>query len=264
MFKTTTVNHNSFKDLKKEREEKQHNLKINQFYETMGPNFPKLLKIKANNINNKYGKKKNVKKIVFKKIGSLDEFNGDNYISANDELRKLYANSFNTNKYMYEDINNINNIDFKRNNSYNHKRQYNINKNKNILNELNITKDIASCNPLLYNLNFMQSKNENDKFISNKEHLNLLKKIAFEKYEGIEDTFYQGDSHRKEFEDLKKEENIVIDGKEFKKSDIDKIAGKVLTKCNWNENDVNYKPNDGGLMFTNGLTIKEFEEKYGL
>ena len=264
MFKTTTVNHNSFKDLKKEREEKQHNLKINQFYETMGPNFPKLLKIKTNNINNKYGKKKNVKKIVFKKIGSLDEFNGDNYISANDELRKLYANSFNTNKYMYEDINNINNIDFKRNNSYNHKRQYNINKNKNILNELNITKDIASCNPLLYNLNFMQSKNENDKFISNKEHLNLLKKIAFEKYEGIEDTFYQGDSHRKEFEDLKKEENIVIDGKEFKKSDIDKIAGKVLTKCNWNENDVNYKPNDGGLMFTNGLTIKEFEEKYGL
>jgi hypothetical protein len=258
------VNHNSFKDFKKDQEEKQQNIKTNQFYETMGPNCPKLLKVKTNTIVNKNGKKSNIKKTVFKKIGSSDEFNAENYISANDELKKLYANSFNTNNNIYEDINNISNNDFKRNNSYNQKRQYNINKNKNILNELNITKDIANSNPLLYNLNFMQSKNENDKFISNKEHLNLLKKIAFEKYEGIEETFYQADSHRKEFEDLKKEENIVIDGKEFKKSDIDKIAGKVLKKCNWNENDVNYKSNDGGLMFTNGLTIKEFEEKYGL
>ena len=258
------MNHNSFKDFKKDHEEKQQNIKTNQFYDTMSHNFPKLLKIKSKNINNKNGKKNNIKKIGFKKIGSLNEFNTDNYISTNDELKQLYANSFNKNNYIYEDINNNSNIDFKRNNSYNHKRQYNINKNKNILNELNITKDIANSNPLLYNLNFMQNKNENDKFISNKEHLNLLKKIAFEKYEGIEDTFYQADSHRKEFEDLKKEENIVIDGKEFKKSDIDKIAGKVLKKCNWNENDVNYKSNDGGLMFTNGLTIKEFEEKYGL
>lgn len=264
MFKTTTVNHNSFKDLKNSQEEKPQNIKMNQFYETMGPNFPKLIKIKPNNIKNKNGKTKNIKIKVFKKIGSADDLNVDNFISTNSEKNNIYTNSFNANKYIYVDINNISNLDFKRNNSYNQKRQYNINKNKNLLNELNITKDIANLNPLLYNLNFVQSKNENDKFISNKEHLNFLKKIAFEKYEGIEDSFYHAESHRKEFEDLKKEENIIIDGKEYKKSDIDKIAGKVLKKCNWNENTVKYNPNDGGLMFTNGLTIKEFKEKYGL
>ena len=36
-----------------------------------------------------------------------------------------------------------------------------------------------------------------------------------------------------------------------------------LKKCNYNENKVKYNSNEGGLMFTNGLTINEFEAKYG-
>ena len=60
------------------------------------------------------------------------------------------------------------------------------------------------------------------------------------------------------------QENIVIDGKEYKKSETHKIADKILKKCNYNENKVKYNSNEGGLMFTNGLTIKEFEAKYGL
>ena len=39
---------------------------------------------------------------------------------------------------------------------------------------------------------------------------------------------------------------------------------KLLNKYYWNESKVKYKPDDGGLMFTNGLTIREFEAKYGL
>ena len=83
-----------------------------------------------------------------------------------------------------------------------------------------------------------------------------------------ENNIYRNDdSNRNDHEDLKKEENIKIDGTEFKKNDIDKIAGKLLNKLYWkdNKNKVKskYKSKDGGLMFTNGLTVKEFEEKYG-
>ena len=53
-------------------------------------------------------------------------------------------------------------------------------------------------------------------------------------------------------------------GKEYKKSETYKIADKVLKKCNYNENKVKYNSNEGGLMFTNGLTINDFEAKYGL
>ena len=43
------------------------------------------------------------------------------------------------------------------------------------------------------------------------------------------------------------------------------IADKVLQKCHYNGNKVKYKRNEGGgLMFTNGLSVKEFEAKYGL
>ena len=68
------------------------------------------------------------------------------------------------------------------------------------------------------------------------------------------------------FDDLKREENIIIDGKQFKKSETYKIADKILKKCNWNKNKVKYNGNfgKGKLMFTNGLTLLEFQEKYGI
>ena len=68
------------------------------------------------------------------------------------------------------------------------------------------------------------------------------------------------------YDEYKKEQNIVIDGEEFKKTELDKIADKVLNKCNWNEKKQKYtiRSGNGKLMFTNGLTLKEFEMKYGL
>ena len=68
------------------------------------------------------------------------------------------------------------------------------------------------------------------------------------------------------FDDLKKEENIIIDGKYFKKSETYEIADRILKKCNWNKKKVKYKGNfeKGKLMFTNGMILKDFEEKYGI
>ena len=261
MFKTSTMNHNIFKKWRNEDEDNQKNIKNQNslFYETMGSNFPNISKIKNNPMYKKLNSKK--KNPIFKKINSADEFNVDNFLKTNNYLNNvnININKFNINKNIYEDNNNRY---IKRNKSYSQDRHYNITENRKILKELNITKEIANTNPLLYNLNFTQSKKENNNFISNKEQLNMLKKLAFEKYNNTEDSFYNIDKNKNEHEELRKEENVIIDGKEFRKTDIDKIAGKILQKCNWNENDVNYNSNEGGLMFTNGLTVREFEAKY--
>ena len=94
----------------------------------------------------------------------------------------------------------------------------------------------------------------------------MLKKLAFEFYNS-DDIITRNDYNKVHgYEDLKKEENIIIDGKEFKRNETDKIADKILQKCNWNEKTVDYRniAGKGKLMFTNGLTVKEFEAKYNL
>ena len=88
--------------------------------------------------------------------------------------------------------------------------------------------------------------------------------MAFEEKNSSDES----DSKEEKFimDDLKKEENIEIDGKYYKKSETDKIANVLLNKCNWTEkkSKFNQKFGSGKLMFTNGLTLKEFEMKYGL
>ena len=263
MFKTSTMDHNIFKKWKNEDEEKQiQNKKYNKnFYETVGPDTPLILKIKKNKNKNKM----NLRKYnpIFRRINSLDELNIDNNdlkSSYNSYFDYMKTNSTNSNKTKKE-------FNYKKNNSYNQNqiRNYNISENKKILKELNILKQVANSNPFLYNLNYNNYKKDNIDSNYNKSQLELLKKLAFLKSESMDDTFYNNvEPNKNEYDDIKKEENIYIDGKEFKKNDIDKIAGKLLNKYYWNESKVKYKPDDGGLMFTNGLTIREFEAKYGL
>lgn len=69
---------------------------------------------------------------------------------------------------------------------------------------------------------------------------------------------------------LMDENSIMIDGKMYHKgTQLDKIAGKVLKNCNVYKkksifNKSTLKKNNGKLMFTNGMTIGAFEDKYGL
>ena len=251
MFKTSTVNHNSSKGV-----EKLKKLKFNRnsFYETMSSKSPLInIKFKDNKINLK--KKKN----IFKKINSFDELILENNYknSYNHIFNNTIGDTFNKNKK-------LNNLIYLRNNSYTKNKQNNISEHE----EFNIIKEIINSNSPYYNINYKTVKNK-----SNNQTLSELKKIAFEKYDNminsininVNDSTESNKNQSEDIKDLKKEENIIIDGKEYKKSEIDLIANKLLKKCNWNENKVNYKLNEkGGLMFTNGLTIKEFEEKYRL
>ena len=143
-------------------------------------------------------------------------------------------------------------------------KQFNFAGNKKFFEELEITKDIANTNPLLFNLNFNNYKNNSIITPKIENQLSILKTMAFEKNEKLDDSFTKILFDKNDFEDFKKEDNIIIDGREYKKSETYKIADKVLKKCNYNENKVKYNSNEGGLMFTNGLTINDFEAKYGL
>ena len=241
MFRTSTINHNVFKKWKEEDEKKQKNIKINNvnrynnnyFNRLITSNFPKI-----------------EKNPEFRKISSFDEKKKNNRIDNYEELTGVPFNDF-FNNGKKEGINEK-------------QRQFNFVGNKKILEELEITKDIVNTNPLLFNLNFINTKNDNTVAPKVENQINILKTMAFENNEKLDDSFSRNIFEKNEFEDFKKEDNIIIDGKEYKKSETYKIADKVLKKCNYNENKVKYKSNEGGLMFTNGLTINDFEAKYGL
>ena len=274
MFKTSTMDHNFFKKLKIEDEEKQQNKKLINFYDTVSQFRP--MKIKKTKNNKKFIKFKK-KNEIFKKINnSFDELNNVNY-SDNDliihnnnsflDYIKSYSNKINNNNGSNNSYTNNNNS---YNNSKNNIKKYNSNDDNEILKNLDITSQVANVNPLLYKINHKNFKKERfEETNYNKNQLEFLKKLAFMKNEKLDENniYRNDDSNRNDHEDLKKEEKIKIDGTEFKKNDIDKIAGKLLNKLYWkdNKNKVKskYKSKDGGLMFTNGLTVKEFEEKYG-
>ena len=228
MFKTSTLNHNIFNKIKLMDEENQKYLKNNHFNEDLDSEPSFKLKIKEKNLNSKIGLRKNP---IFRKINSVDNLNFDNNIK-NNIFNNTYATSFNKNKN-----NKIkNNIICIRNNSYEELRQYNIYENKNDLNEFNITKEVVNMNPLLYNINRFNNKKKDIYKIRNRDHLADLKKIAFEKYENLKKSFdekeQEQEASKNNYEDLKKEENIYIDGKGFKKTEIDKIAEKLLKLYN--------------------------------
>jgi hypothetical protein len=87
--------------------------------------------------------------------------------------------------------------------------------------------------------------------------------------------FYSTLTNSKDDSIKKQEEKVVIDGVVYNKNDLEKLSKKVLEKCNFrhlkygNEfkgenNNIYYKAGKGKLMFTKGMTISEFEQKYNL
>ena len=157
MFRTSTINHNVFKKWKEEDEKKQKNIKINN----------------VNRYNNNYLNRlitSNFPKIEknpeFRKISSFDEKKKNNRIDDYDELKHIPFNDF-FNNGKKEGINEK-------------QKQFNFVGNKKILEELEITKDIANTNPLLFNLNFINTKNDNTVAPKVENQINILKTMAFE------------------------------------------------------------------------------------
>ena len=263
IFKTSTMDHKLFKTWSLEDLIHQHNLNESKkiFYKTISTNFPKFENKK--NIKNNFFKNK-LKKGLFNNIKNI---NINDIESNNNKILTINDNFNNNNKRFsltkYNELSNNN----KR------KKEFNLLNEEKLLKDLEISKEIMNSNPLLFKLFFKNYKNEinlNNQNKMNKNSFSLdklkaIRKIAFRNNKE-EYNFSNNNEEDNYYDDFKKEENIIIDGKFYKKSDTDKIAEKLLKKCNWNNSKVNYKNMEGRgkLMFTNGLTVKEFEMKYGI
>ena len=263
MFKTSTMNHQLFKTWSTQDLAKQNNLNEYKkiFYKTISSNFPKF---------EKKGKKRiSLKKKIFKNIKDIN-------IKDNNEIINEKLQKDNNDKDKNSLFNIIKYNEFNLLNSNIRKNIFNSFDNEKILKDSEITNEIMSLNPLLFKLNFSSNLKYKNNNFNNKidspcffDKLKMLKKIAFENNDEINAITSSKISNERTdtfFDELKKEEDIVIDGKYYKKTDTDKIASKVLKKCNYNNNKVDYKNMEGRgkLMFTNGLTVKEFEIKYGI
>ena len=236
MFKTSTMNHNLFKTWNKEDINQQKNLKNikDNFYSTI-----------TNGFKNKH--------FYNTQFGNFNR-------TMNKTLNEDYEN-----KIMQQTIIPINKI------GNQNQGGFNLLGNKKILQDLEITKEIANSNPLLFNMNFNSIKADAHTINCTNEQLNNLKRLAFEStvdddVSSHSDSDYKTNFRNETYEELKKEENVIIDGEEFKKTETDKIAEKVLEKCNWNGafKKYNTKFDKGKLMFTGGLTLNQFERKYGI
>ena len=114
-------------------------------------------------------------------------------------------------------------------------------------------------------------KNKNpfkNRKVFEKNKIKLIKDIAFNKDK-------KGYDRRDDFDENKlydkniDEDNIMIDDEVYnKKNQFELITNKILDKCNiFNHkskfNNTILKKRNGKLMFTRGLSVNQFEEKYG-
>ena len=104
-----------------------------------------------------------------------------------------------------------------------------------------------------------------------KETMNLLKNMAFEEKNKKNNEQKKDTDYIKVSVDLKNEEDDVVVGNQVinKKEHFDLLTNKVLENCNvWNKkgmfNHTILKKRTGKTMITQGMTVNEFEKKYGL
>ena len=144
----------------------------------------------------------------------------------------------------------------------------NINKNNDLIFELN--EEIENMNKMNYDKNKNPFKKK-EKFEEKK--IKLLGDIAFKP------TLQQNNERNVESEDFLDEnkmfdknideDNIMVDNHIFnKKNQFELLTNKILDKCNvFNHkskfNNTILKKRNGKLMFTRGLSINQFEKKYG-
>ncbi len=102
-----------------------------------------------------------------------------------------------------------------------------------------------------------EEKNDNKNDINNNDHKS---NIIEEDDEDINEDYYA----------KKNEEKIKVDGVEYRKNDLENLSKAIMNKCKYTR--LKYRSSDseyskrghGKLMFTNGLTIEEFEKKYNI
>ena len=94
-------------------------------------------------------------------------------------------------------------------------------------------------------------------------------KRNYSEYSSPNDKDYYAKINGLEEFQKKSMEKIVIDGVSYNKNDLEHLSTKILEKCKWRAEknpciEESFKAGSGKLMFTNGLSIVDFEKKYNL
>jgi len=217
IFKTSVMNKNILNKWKKDDEEKLINIKLNNFYN----DFYNNCLTRNNKSNTEFSTTKNVKennsKTSLKKIYSMDEF----------DLNTNRSNRSNIN-HINKEFPNFNIIKEKPNIT---KRRMLLSENKKILQNFNITREISSNNPLLFNLYFMNKESKEKKEGINQEQFDEIKKMAFKETKHIEVSANNNENEKTEEELFNEENNGTI--KKNKKVSVDKLAENLLKETNW-------------------------------
>lgn len=103
---------------------------------------------------------------------------------------------------------------------------------KNPFDDVSLRKEIVGINPLLFQYNMNYIKNVNKKIerdISSEDKIISLRKMAFEKKKKNDAIKYENSFLKM----IKQNEDMLIEGHIFKNTNIDKLANKLLRKCNW-------------------------------
>ena len=113
--------------------------------------------------------------------------------------------------------------------------------------------------------------NIKEKLKPTKEAMKILKNMAFEEKNENNNEPNKEIEYIKVSVEQKNEDDDVVVGNEIinKKKNFDLLTNKVLENCNvWNKksmfNDTTLKKGTGKTMITQGMTVNEFEKKYGL
>lgn len=233
---------------------------------------------------------KNNNDINDKNITNLDNFNSTK-INTNINKKKsclllpnLFKKKHKINKSVTECDNILENTIFDKKKKNNNLIDININKNDNN-NYYHIETDIFDKEENDYFNEYQKNKNPFKRnIIYDQNKIKELNNIAFQQINDTEEKEIKEDNnnnknntleelmilnHHNNNEKILEDNNILIGNEKLDKNiQFDIITNKILGKCNILKhksklNDTTHKKRDGKLMITNGLSIEEFEKKYG-
>ncbi len=227
-----------------------------------------------------------------KKINNTVNENNNNFRNTFNEINIKNKNKINKYRIKNRVINNMRNNDFFESESYS-RNNINISTPNDLLNFINSSKGNSKEDNVIKSLDnvdlFIQGLKVNKPKLTKKEQVNFdkIKSLAFDnkkkKYLPIIDNNKQNNFNKEE-NDLfnnsfsndgnedytmkKQEEKIKVNGIEYRKNDLENLSKAIMESCNYTKK--KYRDSDniyshsgnGKLMFTNGLTVKEFEQKY--
>ena len=180
----------------------------------------------------------NHKNSKINKTLSLNEINPEKKINTQNTKKIYYKTESNLRKKSLIENNDQRKLSFYENikNNYGDKKFSKIFSPKIYLDDLSLTKEVVNINPLLfqYNINYMKNiLNKNNKDIYLKDKISTLKKMAFEKNKTNENILKEEKYDNNFYNMTMQNEEMMNNEEKYLAKNSDKIADKLLKKCNW-------------------------------